>query len=91
MKKTPGEHTCHHPHSPGTRSRSELLCILFELAVTRNRLHTFSKAGELHCVLQERGFPPYCMSLTEHKKHHLPVCWSYYLAPITHPAAVIAG
>lgn len=74
MKQTWEEHTCHHPRSPGTQTlsrtqketggASELLCILFELAVIRN---TFLKTGELRSERErKRGFPLFCMSLTSH-------------------------
>lgn len=76
MKQTQEELTCHHPHSLGahsvthreTEGASKLLCILFELAVIRNCLHTFLKTGELQSVCaRKRGFPLYCMSLTKSK------------------------
>lgn len=88
MKQTWEEHTCHHPHSLDAQGASKLLCILFELAVIRNCLHTFLNTGELQSVREKEGISS-LLYVTQWAEIHLPVCLGYYLASITHTAAVV--
>lgn len=67
---------------------SELLCILFELAVIRNCLHTFLNTGELQSAWKKEGISS-LLYVTHWAEIHLPVCLGYYFASITHTAAVL--
>jgi len=73
-----------------TEGASELLCILFELAVIRNCLHTFLKTGELQSVREREGISS-LLYVTQWAENLLPGCLGYYFAFITHSAAVVTG